>query len=379
MSAVPVTVLGEHVTDPVALVGVAGGVVVIGLSLLLLRAHLRRQIAKHEAQDARVAAARLEAEQNQRFRTAFTHASIGMAIVSLEGKILQVNQALCALVGLTEKELLGHTFRGLLHRGDAALLQRHVDSLVARQDEAFSIELRCRGVAHAETWVSLHCAPFDDPAGAGLIYQLHDISSRRRAEGELHHIAYHDSLTDLANRNCFQERLRVAVERSRVERRFRFAVMYLDLDRFKLVNDSLGHPAGDQLLKEVARRLSGCVRPRDLVARLGGDEFALLLEQPATEADVLALGERVLKALQQPVLVNGTELRPMASIGLTFSDLGYREPDELLRDADLAMYKAKADGKARMALFDASLHERLGHKPQPEADLPRAIGEGSAR
>ena len=357
----------------------AVGVLVIGVSLMLLRAHFRQQIAEHEAQEARVTAAELEAAQNQkRFHAAFTHASIGMAIVSLEGKVLQVNQALCALVGLTEKELLGHTFRGLLHRGDAALLQRHVDSLVARHDEAFSIELRCRGVAHSETWVSLHCSPYDDQghAGAGLIYQLYDISSRRRAEGELHHIAYHDNLTDLANRNCFQERLRVAVERSRVERRYRFAVMYLDLDRFKMVNDSLGHPAGDQLLKEVARRLSLCVRPRDLVARLGGDEFAMLLEQPNTDADVMALGDRVLKALELPAMINGTELRPMASIGITFSDLGYREPDELLRDADLAMYKAKADGKARIALFDASLHEQLGHKLQLEADLRRAIGEG---
>ena len=357
----------------------AVGVLVIGVSLMLLRAHFRQQIAEHEAQEARVTAAELEAAQNQkRFHAAFTHASIGMAIVSLEGKVLQVNQALCALVGLTEKELLGHTFRGLLHRGDAALLQRHVDSLVARHDEAFSIELRCRGVAHSETWVSLHCSPYDDQghAGAGLIYQLYDISSRRRAEGELHHIAYHDNLTDLANRNCFQERLRVAVERSRVERRYRFAVMYLDLDRFKMVNDSLGHPAGDQLLKEVARRLSLCVRQRDLVARLGGDEFAMLLEQPNTDADVMALGDRVLKALELPAMINGTELRPMASIGITFSDLGYREPDELLRDADLAMYKAKADGKARIALFDASLHEQLGHKLQLEADLRRAIGEG---
>jgi diguanylate cyclase (GGDEF)-like protein/PAS domain S-box-containing protein len=358
----------------------AVGVGIIGLSLVLLRAHFSQQVAQHEAQEARVVAAELEAEQNQkRFHAAFTHASIGMAIVSLEGKVLQVNQALCVLVGLAEKELLGHTFRGLLHRGDAALLQRHVDSLVARRDEAFSIELRCRGVAHSETWVSLHCAPYDDQSssdGAGLIYQLHDISSRRRAEGELHHVAYHDSLTDLANRNCFQERLRVAVERSRVERRFRFAVMYLDLDRFKLVNDSLGHPAGDELLREVARRLSECVRPRDLVARLGGDEFAVLLEQPNQDADVLALGERVLQSLERPVSINGTELRPQASIGVTFSDLGYREPDELLRDADLAMYKAKADGKARLALFDASLHEQLGHKLQLEADLRRAIGEG---
>jgi len=357
----------------------AVGVLVIGLSLALLRAHFRQQIAEHDAQEARVAAAELEARQNQkRFHAAFTHASIGMAIVSLDGKVLQVNQALCMLVGLNEPELLGSAFRGLLHPADAPLLQHQLDAVVARQDEAFSIELRCRSGMHGETWVSLHCSPYDDQgaAAAGLIYQLHDIGSRHRAGGARRHVAYHDSLTDLANRDCFHERLRAAVERCRNERRFRLAVMVLDLDRFKMVNDSLGHPAGDALLREVARRLAACLRPRDLVARLGSDEFAILLEQPGADADVLAFGDHLLKTLEQPLTINGTELRPMASIGLTFSDHGDREPDEMLQDADLAMCKAKADGKGRVALFDTSLHEQLGDKLQLEADLRRAIGDG---
>jgi len=355
----------------------AVGVVVIGLSLALLRAHFRQQIAEHQAQEARVAAAELDAAHNQkRFHSAFTHASIGMAIVSCDGFVLQANQALSSLLGYAEGQVPGRAFRALLHPSDAALLDRHVASVSARAKETFSIELRCLGADRSETWVSLHCALFDDDATAGgLIFQLHDITSRRRAEGELHHIAYHDSLTDLANRNCFQERLRGAVERSRIEP-FGFAVMYLDLDRFKLVNDSLGHPAGDQLLKEVARRLNACVRPRDLVARLGGDEFAILLEDTQHHDDAVRLGKRLLQVLQEPVCIDGTDLRPLASIGLTFSDLGYREPDELLRDADLAMYKAKSDGKARLALFDASLREQLGHKLQLEADLRRAIGDG---
>ncbi|HEY2929375.1 putative bifunctional diguanylate cyclase/phosphodiesterase, partial [Piscinibacter sp.] len=357
----------------------AVGVLVIGVSLALLRAHFRQQIAEHEAQEARVAAAELEAEQNQkRFHSAFTHASIGMAIVSSDGMVLQANQALCALLGYDESQIVRRALRSLLNPSDASLLDRHVAGVVARRADTFSIELRCLGADRRETWVSLHCALFDDhaTADAGLIFQLHDITSRRRAEGELHHIAYHDSLTDLANRNCFQERLNVAVERSRCDRRFSFAVMYLDLDRFKIVNDSLGHPAGDELLKEVARRLNACVRPTDLVARLGGDEFAILLEETHQHADAMHLAQRLLQALEAPVRINGTEVRPLASIGITFSDLGYREPDEILRDADLAMYKAKADGKGRLALFDNSLHEQLGHKLQLEADLRHAIGEG---
>ena len=356
----------------------AVGVFVIGVSLALLRAHFRQRIAENEAQEARVAAAELEAEQHQkRFHSAFTHASIGMAIVSSEGAVLQANHALCALLGYNESQVVGRTFRDLLQPGDAALLDRHVSGVAERRDDTFSIELRCLCADQSETWVSLHCARFNEHASsdAGLIFQLHDITSRRRAEGELRHVAYHDTLTDLANRNCFQERLSVAVERSRLDRRFNFAVMYLDLDRFKLVNDGLGHPAGDELLREAARRLVACVRPKDLVARLGGDEFAILLEETQNPSHVVGLGERLLEALKEPVRINGTEVRPLASIGVAFSDLGYSEPDEILRDADLAMYKAKAEGKGRMALFDASLHEQLGHKLQLEADLRHAIEE----
>jgi diguanylate cyclase (GGDEF)-like protein/PAS domain S-box-containing protein len=357
----------------------AVGVLVIGLSVALVRTHFRRQIVEHEAQEARVAAAELEAAQNQkRFHSAFTQASIGMAIVSAGGGVLQVNQALCALLGYDASQLLQRPFSALLHPTDAALLDRHVVDVWAKSRDMFSIELRCVGGDQRDIWVSLHCALFDDSANvnAGLIFQLHDITSRRRAEGELHHIAYHDSLTDLANRNCFQERLRMAVERSHDDADFSFAVMYLDLDRFKTVNDSLGHPAGDELLKEVARRLRECVHPRDLVARLGGDEFAILLEATVQHDEVIDLGRRLLQALEKPASINGTEVRPLASIGITFSDFGRREPETVLRDADIAMYKAKADGKGRVALFDASLHEQLGCKLQLEADLRRAIADG---
>ncbi|MFY9513630.1 MAG: EAL domain-containing protein, partial [Rubrivivax sp.] len=357
---------------------VAVGVLVIGLSLALLRAHFRQQIAEHTAQEQRLAAAEAEATQNQqRFHAAFTQASIGMAIVGADGNVLQANHALAQLLGHDDGTLPGRPFTQLLHAGDAELLARHAGGVLGGRQADVSIELRAVGAGGHEVWVSLHCALFDaQGAGGGLIYQLHDISSRRRAEGELRHIAYHDPLTDLANRRCFLERLTVAVEASREDRRRRFAVMALDLDRFKIVNDSLGHGAGDALLKQVAQRLAACVRPRDLVARLGGDEFAILLEDTRDQADVLRLGQRLLAALDKPADVNGTEVRPLASIGLTFSDMGYREPDEMLRDADLAMYRAKADGKGRLVQFDASLHEQLGHKLQLEADLRRAIGEG---
>ena len=358
---------------------IAVAAVVVALAIALLRAHFGQQITDDVAQEALLEAARREADQNQQqFHAAFTFAAIGMAIIGPNGTILQVNQSLCALLGSPAATLVGLPFGALMHPGDAALLEGHADGVASRRDESFSIELRCFGPGQPETWVSLHCGPFGDAstAHAGLIYQLHDITSRRRAEGDLHHIAYHDSLTDLANRSCFHERLSGAVLRQRADTRAGFAVMYLDLDRFKIVNDSLGHTAGDQLLKIAAARISANVRPGDLVARLGGDEFAVLLEGAQDHADLARLGERLLHALAEPVSLGGTEVRPAASLGLTFSDTGDRQPAEVLRDADLAMYKAKADGKGRLAVFDATLTEQIGHKLQLEADLRRAIAEG---
>ncbi|MDP1900080.1 MAG: EAL domain-containing protein [Rubrivivax sp.] len=360
-----------------AMIVVAGTVAAAGVALV--RVSLRRHEADLQAQEARVAEAENEAALNQkRFTAAFTHAAIGMAIVRHDGSIHQVNQALCALLGRADPELLGRPFADLLHPGDAALFSRRAEAVAGGAGEAFSTELRCCDATGQGIWVSLHCGRFIDPADerGGLIYQLHDITSRRLAEDELHHIAYHDDLTDLANRNYFHERLGLAVADARGDPARRFAVLFLDLDRFKVVNDSLGHAAGNMLLRQVARRLSDGVRPGDLVARLGGDEFAVLLEQVQEGDGALALAQRLLVALSAPMTINGTEVLPGASIGITLSDIGERTVDEVLRDADLAMYAAKAGGRQRVALFDASMHERIAEKLKLEGDLRRAIGEG---
>lgn len=361
---------------PAALAGIALAAIVLAL-VLRLRARLRRQDVERQVQESRVAAARREADlSRQRFTAAFTHAAIGMAITRRSGEVLQVNRALCTLLGRGEDGLVGKPFSTIMPEGDAALLRRRTHDDVP--DEPFSIELRCVAGDGSDLWVVLHCSRCEDPGGAGdcLIYQLHDITSRHVAESRLHHIAYHDGLTDLANRTCFHERLEVAVERSRLDAKERFAVLFLDLDRFKIVNDSLGHIAGNAMLCEVARRLHRCVRPADLVARLGGDEFAILLESLHDPETGIRLAHRMLDALGQPMTVNGTEVVPSASVGITFSDLGYRTVDEVLRDADLAMYAAKGGGRGRVALFDSSMHEKVAERLALEADLRRAIGEG---
>ncbi len=353
-------------------------VAVFGL-VWLLRVSLARQEAERQRQEARVSEAEHEAQVNQqRFTAAFTHAAIGMAVVRPNDEILQVNAALCTLLGVQANALANRRFGAFTHAGDAALFWRRVEEVLALPGKAFSMELRVNRADGEELWASVHCSRYDDPSGSGqcLIYQVHDITSRHLAERQLKHIAHHDVLTDLANRHCFQERLALAVERTRLNPEERFAVMFMDLDRFKMVNDSLGHHAGNELLCITARRLCAGVRPGDLVARLGGDEFAVLLEQLHDIETGTRLAERLREAIAEPVSINGTELLPAASVGITFSDLGYRTVEEVLRDADLAMYEAKAGGRARVAVFDPSMHDKVAQKLALESDLRHAIGEG---
>jgi diguanylate cyclase (GGDEF)-like protein/PAS domain S-box-containing protein len=347
--------------------------------LLLLRFAVQRQEAERQRQETQLAQAQHEATLNhQRFAAAFSHAAIGMVIVKPDGTMLQANDALCALLKLKPDEVLGRPFEMLLDSADAPLMQRRAQAARVSPDDAFSMELQVRRGDGQAIWVAVHCSQYADPDDGGpcLIYQLHDITSRHVAESRLNHIAYHDDLTGLANRHSFHQRLDAAVERTRLDPGYRFAVLYLDLDRFKLVNDSLGHGAGNQLLREVAARLRASVRPADLVARLGGDEFAALVEAVGDPQIVLQMADRVLDELSRPMQLLGTEVASGVSVGITFSDLGYRTGDEIMRDVDLAMYEAKAAGRGRVARFDSSMHRKVAEKLSLETDLRRAIGEG---
>ena len=378
VSAWVAALLAPHVSaGGVAVFAAAGALALVLLGLVNLSvAHHERE---HAAQDARIRQAREEAEANQRrFLAAFTHAAIGMAIARPDGCVHQVNAALLALLGRQEADLVGRPFQELLHVEDVPAFARQERALRGGAEAPPAIELRCLHADGGERWVSLHLGRFDDPGNgtaAGTIYQLHDVTSRRHAEARLQHIAYHDGLTDLANRNRFIERLHELVERSRLDGVTLFAVLFLDLDRFKVVNDSLGHAAGNELLCEVARRLQRSVRSRDLVARLGGDEFAILLCSLSDAEQARWLAHRVLESLSRPMQIEGTEVLPAASIGLTISDLGYRTADEILRDADLAMYEAKTSGTG-VALFDQSMLDRVAQRLALESELRQAIAAG---
>ena len=202
-----------------------------------------------------------------------------------------------------------------------------------------------------------------------------DITRRRRAEEQARHDASHDALTGLPNRPFFIRHLAHAMQRSAKDSRYTYAILFLDLDRFKRINDSLGHTAGDELLKETACRLGGSVHPTDIVARLGGDEFVVLLGELRRAEDATGVADRLQKALREPFDLHGQQLYTTASIGLLINPEGYESPEELLRDADTAMYRAKEDGKARHAVFDTEMRDQAVSVLRLETDLRRAVLE----
>ena len=364
----------------------------LAMMLATLHYFFRQQEAAEAVRVAGAEAAEREGElaarhvrelelSERRFHSAFTHASIGMALLSFEGRILQANPALRALLGCSVEALLQQRFQDLVLAADRLALGEQMGLVNGHEFEGFSQELRCLHSSGSAVWVVAHCSFFSEPGASSpcLILQVQDITARRQAEEGLHHLAFHDALTGLPNRRRFHEHLAQAVAAANAhpgDAEHAYAVMFLDFDRFKLINDSLGHSAGDEFLVQVSRRIQASLRPQDTVARLGGDEFAVLVRQLEHERAAVGLAERLMDTLRQPFLVANTELMTSASIGITFSAIGYDSAEDVLRDADTAMYKAKGAGKARYALFDASLHTEVADRLRLEGDLRRAIDEG---
>lgn len=210
-----------------------------------------------------------------------------------------------------------------------------------------------------------------------------DITQRKTAEDELRRSATHDKLTGLPNRALLTDRLQQCLHRATRKPSQAFAVLFMDFDRFKLTNDTLGHEAGDDLLKQIATRLRGCLRASDSVARaeanhsivgrLGGDEFVVILDEIAAPEDAALVATRLLSALASPYQIFGNEVVSTASIGIVTSDAHYTKPEDMLRDADIAMYEAKAAGKGRYVMFDAAMYERIQRRAQLESDLRVAL------
>ena len=315
----------------------------------------------------------------ERFRLAFDFAMTAMALESLAdgevGRILRVNTAMCELLQRDSDELVGSLASDHTHPDDraqtlTALQDLHLHEINTWQGEKRFV--RSDGeVVHAVVRKSR--AQYRPDGPAYIVTQIDDITASRAAEQRLVHLALHDDLTGLANRALLLDRLRSALgRRDRTGRGL--SLLYLDLDDFKNVNDSLGHATGDALLKAVADRLLSIARSSDTVARLGGDEFAVLCEGMQDPDDIAAFADRILTALSTPLTLDDRQVVPSASIGLvTLEAVGDVQPEWVMRDADLAMYRAKRGGKNRHASFDLDLRTSLLNRLDTETGLRLAL------
>ena len=334
--------------------------------------HSRLRNAERKIEADRAIKALQECEQL--FRATFDHAA-GMGLTGAKGEWLQVNQSLCQMLGYSEAELLSTTLPSISHPEDLDWMREQIANLLKGSIKSVQLEQRFLRNDQETVWVVLSITKIAEAGDrpATLILQMQDITARKQVEERLMHEALHDPLTGLPNRAHYMDHLRKAVARWKRRSHGAFAVLFLDLDGFKGINDTLGHLAGDQLLVEFTQRIISSVRPGDTFARMGGDEFSILFDDLNDLNDAMTAVKRLQNTLKDPFRVSGGELFVTASIGVALSVPEFVDPEEILRHADAAMYRAKRLGNGRCEVFDCATSKRLERQSQIETDLSRAV------
>ena len=312
-----------------------------------------------------------ERRSEERFRSLVQTSNDLIVILEPDLAVRYVTPSVLTLLGREPRELIGTKLDEWLHPDERELAVARLGDDVSKESSV-THEFRLRRADGAwRTFEGGIRNLLADPTVSGLVLTARDVSERRALENQLTRQAFHDSLTGLANRALLSDRVTHALERAG-RSKSRVAVLFLDVDDFKTINDSLGHKAGDEMLVELAARLTHCVRSSDTAARLGGDEFGIVLEETIGVEGALVFAERVLAAIAVPLTIAGAQLRPRVSIGISFGIPG-QTSDELLRNADVAMYQAKRTGGGRYEVFDPHMHESALARLELKADLDRAF------
>lgn len=305
----------------------------------------------------------------------FEQTIVGVAELDEQGVILNANKAYCTQVGKEQSELVGVSLLSLTAPQDRAKHHAQLDRLISGGGTQAQVEHRLAQPAGSEdeVWVLEHLSRRSTPKGDRILVQSQDITFRRYATWELAKQALHDELTKLPNRAMLVHRLKAALEQPPTASNPTLGLMYIDIDRFKMVNDTLGHEVGDQLIVHVGDRMRTAVRPEDTVSRFGGDEFVVLCENVEGISELNAIASRLQHAVANPFTVNGARIHQTLSIGIAACQPGEMSADELLSDADAAMYRAKQQGRNRVAVFDEGMRRQLLEQVTLEEELRAAI------
>jgi diguanylate cyclase (GGDEF)-like protein/PAS domain S-box-containing protein len=337
------------------------------LALLLIGMRFQRLRRRNVVEEER---RQIEQRSEARLRALVERSTDVVSVVDADLVVRWQAASIKRVLGYWCEAVVGRPLTALVHPDDAPLMERFLKASIGRPNQH---TLNARFIHADGGWRAVETVVedrLDDPAIGGLVLNMRDVTERKKLEDELRHQAFHDSLTGLANRSLFEGRMTHAL--AIANRRGRsFGVLFLDLDDFKTINDSLGHARGDELLRAVGQRIHDIIRPTDTAARLGGDEFALLVEV-ADEDEAHTIARRILDALALPFMIGDRELRVTASMGIALW-AGASRVDDLLRNADMAMYAAKADGKASIRTFEPSMHARVLDRLELTGELREAI------